>query len=101
MLDHGARNVHGVAWRSGDQAGRHLRKLGEGKIDEVPGGLVEAALAHVAGNADDLDPLLAVVEGNALPGRIEIVKVAACERLIDDGRNRFAGAVAVVEGSSA
>src|SRR5437867_5540571 len=101
MLDDGARDVHGVALRAGYEGGSHLRNLRVGEINEIGGSLIEGALVHIADDADDFGPVLAIIERDAVPDGVFIAENVAGEGLIDDGDAWLVGAVAAVEGATA
>src|SRR6266404_8349604 len=98
MLHHGARDVHGVALRAGYEGGSHLRYLRVDEINEIGGSLIEGALVHIAAEADDFGPALAIIERDAVPDGIFIAENVAGEGLIDDGDAWLVGAV---EGATA
>src|SRR5947207_15490472 len=100
MLDDGARDVHGVALRAGYEGGSHLRNLRVGEINEIGGSLIEGALVHIADDADDFGPALAIIERDAVPDGIFIVENVAGEGLIDHGDAWLVGAVAAVGGAN-
>src|SRR5271156_1884552 len=101
MLDGGPRDVHRVALRAREEAGGHLRVLRIRHIDQIFGGLLEAAFAHVADHADDFRPVLAVVERDAPAQGTFVAPETPNYRLIDDRHARFIGTIAIVEISAA
>src|SRR5258708_31009132 len=100
MLDDGARDVHGVALRAGYEGGSHLRNLRIDEINEIGGSLIEGALVHIADDADDFGPALAIIERDAVPDGIFIAENVASEGLIDDGHAWLIRAIATVEGAT-